>query len=344
MTKHGIHYYEKMFSTPYPFDKFDQVFCPDYRCGAMENVGLVTYNDLYVTRGEKFTRDKTENIYNTILHEISHMWFGNLVTMKWWDDLWLNESFANFISYNCMQKAEGLEDITLAWSIFLGQQNWALKTDVLNSSHPIAAFCESTGDAEDIFDGISYGKGASWLKQMHYMYGEDTLKEGLKTYFSKYAFKNTELQDFVTELAIAAKKTGVVKDEKEMLDWSATWLQTAGAAEIKLTHESENDKLKSVKMHQTPFNKENIKENRLRKQKIAVALLNKEMKVIKKIDQFTSETESEQVIAELQGQQTPHAFLINYEAHGYAKFIIDEMSLKAFETDLWKIEDKLTRK
>lgn len=129
VTRCGIRYYEKMFSRGYPFDKFDQVLCPDYPQGAMENVGLVTYNDMYITRGEKFTRVKQENIFNTILHEISHMWFGNLVTMKWWDDLWLNESFANMISYMCMEEAEGLEDITLAWPIFLDEQFWGLATD-----------------------------------------------------------------------------------------------------------------------------------------------------------------------------------------------------------------------
>lgn len=131
--------------------------------GAMENVGLVTYNDAYITRGEKYTRFKQENIFNTITHEISHMWFGNLVTMKWWDDLWLNESFANMISYACLAYAPGLEDITLAWNIFLGEQFWGLRDDQLDTSHPIAAECHSTADAEDIFDGISYGKGASWL-------------------------------------------------------------------------------------------------------------------------------------------------------------------------------------
>lgn len=97
--------------------------------GAMENVGCVTYNDLYVSRGEKFTKVKTENIFNTLLHEISHMWFGNLVTMKWWDDLWLNESFANMISFMCMDEAEGLEDITLAWSNFLDESFWGLRDD-----------------------------------------------------------------------------------------------------------------------------------------------------------------------------------------------------------------------
>jgi len=105
VTKAGIRYYEEIFSTKYPFGKFDQVFCPDYDMGAMENVGLVTYNDMYVSRGEKYTRVRLEYIYNTILHEISHMWFGNLVTMKWWDDLWLNESFATLIAYMCAEEA-----------------------------------------------------------------------------------------------------------------------------------------------------------------------------------------------------------------------------------------------
>lgn len=111
VTRAGIDFYEQIFSTKYPFGKFDQVFAPDFDAGAMENVGCVTYRDEYVQRDEVYTQDRRENIYNTILHEISHMWFGNLVTMKWWDDLWLNESFANMVSYVCMDEAKGLEDV-----------------------------------------------------------------------------------------------------------------------------------------------------------------------------------------------------------------------------------------
>ena len=105
VTQKGIAYYEQIFSTPYPFDKLDQIFCPEFAMGAMENVGCVTYTDNYIPRGQTYTRLKTEHIYETLLHEIAHMWFGNLVTMKWWDDLWLNESFANMISFMCMQDA-----------------------------------------------------------------------------------------------------------------------------------------------------------------------------------------------------------------------------------------------
>ena len=115
--------------------------------GAMENVGCVTYNDDYLGRGEEITRASIENRFNTVLHEISHMWFGNLVTMKWWDDLWLNESFANLVSYMCMDEGEGADDLTLAWNIFLDEQYWGLATDQRISTHPIASQCASTADA-----------------------------------------------------------------------------------------------------------------------------------------------------------------------------------------------------
>ena len=147
ITKGSIRFYEQMFDTPYPFDKLDQIFCPDYAMGAMENVGAITYNDDYVPREENFTRYKTENIFNTIAHEISHQWFGNLVTMKWWDDLWLNESFANMISYMALDEGQGMEDVTLAWNIFLDEQYWGLGEDQKNTTHPIAANVVDTGSA-----------------------------------------------------------------------------------------------------------------------------------------------------------------------------------------------------
>ena len=147
ITKGSIRFYEQMFDTPYPFDKLDQIFCPDYAMGAMENVGAITYNDDYVPREENLTRYKTENIFNTIAHEISHQWFGNLVTMKWWDDLWLNESFANMISYMALDEGQGMEDVTLAWNIFLDEQYWGLGEDQKNTTHPIAANVVDTGSA-----------------------------------------------------------------------------------------------------------------------------------------------------------------------------------------------------
>lgn len=162
--------------------------------------------------------------------------------MKWWDDLWLNESFANMISYMAMDEGQGMEDLTLAWNIFIDEQYSGLSEDQKNTSHPIAANCESTGSAEDIFDGISYGKGAAFLHQMVFFVGKDVLKEGLKTYFQKYKFKNTDLSDFITELSDAAARLGMQVD---LRSWSDSWLTSAGCAEISLKFDTNESGLLS---------------------------------------------------------------------------------------------------
>mmetsp|Transcript_33619 Transcript_33619/g.51815 ORF Transcript_33619/g.51815 Transcript_33619/m.51815 type:complete len:170 (+) Transcript_33619:961-1470(+) len=138
VTKCGIDYYEEAFSTPYPFKKIDQVFVPDYNFGAMENVGCIVYREDYVERDEKFDEIRWQHIMNTFLHELSHMWFGNLVTMNWWDDLWLNESFANYVSYLALDEAKGLEAYTSGWSIFLDESFWGLGEDQKDTTHPIS--------------------------------------------------------------------------------------------------------------------------------------------------------------------------------------------------------------
>lgn len=345
ITQASIKYYEEMFDTPYPFDKLDSVFCPDYAMGAMENVGCITYNDDYIQRDEHFTRYKWECIFNTISHEISHQWFGNLVTMKWWDDLWLNESFANMISYMANDEGAGMEDLTMAWNIFIDEQYWGLAEDQKNTTHPIAATCNSTGDAQDIFDGISYGKGAAFLHQMVFYLGKDLLKEGLKTYFDKYSFKNTELKDFIAELSDAAKRLNLQVDFKE---WSDTWLTTSGCATIDLQFKRDeaSGNFTECSIVQTPYNKENTPSNRLRVQALNVAALDEDMKVIKTIRVETSATSKETRIPEFVGPQGTkiHCFLINHGCHAYGKFAISEMTLKALETGLHKIESSLDRK
>ena len=162
-TKSGIEYYEKFFSCNYPFAKLDQAFVADFSSGAMENVGLITYRDQFIQRDEFFTEARKQYVRMVILHEISHMWFGNLVTMKWWDDLWLNESFANFVSYLALDEGEGTKQYTGAWVEFLDESFWGLATDQKNTTHPISVEVIHTEAAFDMFDGISYGKGAAWL-------------------------------------------------------------------------------------------------------------------------------------------------------------------------------------
>lgn len=174
--------------------------------GAMENVGCVIYNDEYIQREELFSENKKQGIYNVFLHEISHMWFGNLVTMKWWDDLWLNESFANYVSYICLDEAPGLEQYKNAWSIFLDESFWGLGEDQKNTTHPISLEVIHTEQAQDIFDGISYGKGASWLNQTFHYFGREVFKQGIASYFKEYAYQNTQLPDFIRHFDEAAQK------------------------------------------------------------------------------------------------------------------------------------------
>jgi len=129
VTMRCIEFYEELFGAKYPFGKMDHIMVPDYNMGAMENVGAIIFTETYVQRDEVFTKTRQQGVMITLLHEISHMWFGNLVTMKWWDDLWLNESFANFISYLCLSEAKGLEEYDLSWSIFLDESFWGMKDD-----------------------------------------------------------------------------------------------------------------------------------------------------------------------------------------------------------------------
>ena len=164
VTQAGIKFYSVFFGQVYPFNKYDQIFVPEHNFGAMENVGLVTYNENYLLRGEVPSLAKRLRFASTNLHELAHMWFGNLVTMKWWNDLWLNESFATFMSFVALDQAPECEYFKNHWIEFLDDKFWGIRDDGLSTTHPITCTIESTDEAENLFDGISYGKGASWLK------------------------------------------------------------------------------------------------------------------------------------------------------------------------------------
>lgn len=171
VTQTGIRFYEKLFGKKYPFNKYDQVFVPEHNYGAMENVGCVTYNELYLYIGTTPTLAKRLRFSITNLHELAHMWFGNLVTMKWWDDLWLNESFATYMSFLSMTGSEELQYFDTAWTTFLRYKFWGINTDQKSSTHSICCDIKSTAEAVSLFDGISYGKGSSFLKQVYFVLG-----------------------------------------------------------------------------------------------------------------------------------------------------------------------------
>ncbi|WP_417373534.1 aminopeptidase N [Glutamicibacter protophormiae] len=217
ITRQGFEFYEKNFGTPYPFEKYDQLFVPEFNAGAMENAGAVTFLEEYVFRSRP-TGAMVERRAITILHELAHMWFGDLVTMKWWNDLWLNESFAEFMS--TLAAAQNTE-FTSAWTTFNTlEKNWAYRQDQLPSTHPIVAPINDLEDVEVNFDGITYAKGASVLRQLVAFVGQEEFMAGVREYFTKHAWGNTELPDLLRELEAASGR--------DLSHWGESWLETAG--------------------------------------------------------------------------------------------------------------------
>ena len=216
-TKQGFGFYHKNFGLPYAFGKYDQLFVPEFNAGAMENAGAVTFLEDYVFRS-KVTRASYERRAETVLHEMAHMWFGDLVTMTWWDDLWLNESFATFASVLCQAEAT---EFTEAWTTFATvEKSWAYRQDQLPSTHPIAADIPDLAAVEVNFDGITYAKGASVLKQLVAYVGLDHFLAGLRDYFRRHAFGNATFDDLVAALEKASGR--------DLSDWGQQWLKTTG--------------------------------------------------------------------------------------------------------------------
>ncbi len=216
VTKQGLAFYEEQFACAYPFGKYDQLFVPEYNAGAMENAGAVTIRDEYVFRSRQ-TASAYEGRANTVLHELAHMWFGDLVTMRWWDDLWLNESFAEWASH---WSSVAATKYTGAWVNFAGRKNWAYRADQLPSTHPVAADMVDLETVEANFDGITYAKGASALRQLVAWVGEKEFVEGLRGYFAEHAFGNATFADLLRALEDSSGR--------ELGDWAQLWLRTTG--------------------------------------------------------------------------------------------------------------------
>ena len=216
-TKQGFDFYHCNFGVPYAFGKYDQLFVPEFNAGAMENAGAVTFLEDYVFRS-KVTRASYERRAETLLHEMAHMWFGDLVTMRWWDDLWLNESFATFASVLCQADATEYSE---AWTTFANvEKSWAYRQDQLPSTHPIAADIPDLHAVEVNFDGITYAKGASVLKQLVAYVGLDHFLAGLRDYFAAHAFGNATFDDLLGALERASGR--------DLSDWGRQWLKTTG--------------------------------------------------------------------------------------------------------------------
>ena len=229
-TRQGFEFFEREFGMPYPFEKYDQLFVPEFNSGAMENAGCVTHHEDYVFRS-RVPEVSYERRAVTILHEMAHMWFGDLVTMTWWDDLWLNESFAEWASTLAAAEATRW---TSAWTTFANtDKTWAYRQDQLPSTHPIAAEIHDLEDVEVNFDGITYAKGASVLKLLAAWVGRDEFLAGIREYFRAYAWGNTTLADLLGKLEETSGR--------DLKAWSAEWLETAGVNTLRPSFEVDDE-------------------------------------------------------------------------------------------------------
>lgn len=326
ITKQALDFFNEHFDFPYPFGKYDQAFVPEYNLGAMENPGLVTFREEYIFRG-KVTRASYEARANGILHEMAHMWFGDLVTMEWWDDLWLKESFADFMgSFGNV----GATRFKNAWITFANRRKaWAYRADQLPSTHPITADIRDLEDAKLNFDGITYSKGAAALKQLVAYVGQDAFLEGVRRYFKRHAYGNTRLSDL---LSVLEETSG-----RDMGAWARSWLQTAGvnslSPELRLDSAGRLAEL-TVVQEGAPA----------RPHRVAVGLYRRSAEGVVRYARAEVDVEGERTpVAELAGSEAPDLVLVNDEDLTYCKIRFDERSLATLRESLGEIQDPLAR-
>ena len=334
----GNKFYENYFKFPMPFSKYDQIFCPEYNIGAMENPGIITLNDRYVFRDYATLEQRTQRA-NTLTHELSHMWFGDLVTMKWWNDTWLKESFADFLSYFCLSQHKQLKHLQTAnpWLLFLRRKAWGYDQDQKITTHPIAADVPNTRVADIIFDGITYSKGAAILKQLVALVGPENFGKGVQEYFEKYQWSNTELVDFINCLDKHYKPL-FPNAPKDLSEWKHLFIETPGYNEVSLEWSRDKSEI-TIKQDFT-----HPKFTTLRYHKIRIGFFGKDGKVLELLDHvIPNKAESTLEIPTKLKDQEISAILLNYSDEGFLKVRLDSISLSFFQSNLERIEDSLAR-
>ena len=329
VTRAGIDFYEEAFDQDFPFRKYDQVFVPEYNMGAMENPGAITYVEAYVFRSDvsDAVRERRDL---TILHELAHMWFGDLVTMRWWDDLWLNESFAEYASTLASAEATRWTD---SWTTFaLSEKGWAYQQDQLPSTHPVVADMVDLEAVETNFDGITYAKGASVLRQLVAYVGREEFFAGVRAYFAKHAWGNTELRDLLVELEATSGR--------DLGSWAELWLQRAGVNTLTpLIERDEDGTVTRFAISQTaPAEHLTLRPHRLQVGGFSLrdgALVRTESLELDVDGDLTE-------VPELEGRRAD-LWLLNDGDLTYAKVRLDEQSLAVAMEHLRDLDDPLAR-
>ncbi|MEP6697637.1 MAG: aminopeptidase N, partial [Pseudonocardiales bacterium] len=330
VTKHGFDVFQHRFGYPYAFAKYDQLFVPEFNAGAMENAGCVTIVEDYIFRG-KVTRFAYESRANTILHEMAHMWFGDLVTMRWWDDLWLNESFAEWAAHFAAVEAT---QYTEAWTTFCtGRKAWGYRQDQLSSTHPIACDIPDVQAVEVNFDGITYAKGASVLKQLVAYVGQKEFLTGLRSYFARHAYGNTRLADLLAPLEEASGR--------DLSSWSGEWLETAGVNTLRPAFDVDGEGTFTAfsVLQEAPDEHPTLRSHRL-----AIGLYDLvDGSLVRRRRIETDIVGAKTEIPELVGERQPDVVLLNDDDLTYAKIRLDERSLSTVTHHIGDFTESLPR-
>ena len=334
LTKAGFEFFEKQFQIGYPFGKYDQLFVPEFNAGAMENAGCVTFLEDMIFRS-RVTDAAYEQRANTILHEMAHMWFGDLVTMTWWDDLWLNESFAEWAAHYANVNATRYVD---AWTSFSNQRKaWAYRQDQLPSTHPIAADMVDLDSVRVNFDGITYAKGASALRQLVAWVGEPEFLAGVHNYFVKHAWGNTQLSDLLSELEATSGR--------DLSGWTDEWLRTSGVNLIRPQFELASDGTYSdFTITQEPPSAPAGLPPTLRSHRMAIGLYDLVAGQLTRRERFELDVVGASTkVPALVGVKQPALLLLNDDDLTFAKVRLDEKSWRTAVEHLGVVDSSLAR-
>ena len=329
VTAQGMDFYADLFGRAYPFTKYDQIFCPEFNIGAMENVGAVTIAESFIYRDPP-TETQRRSRAELVLHELAHMWFGNLVTLRWWNDLWLNESFASYIAYLAI--AEATRFAGGAWKAFNSEmKRWAYRQDQLPTTHPISGSVPDTDATFLNFDGITYGKGAAVLKQLVATIGLEAFRDGMRLYFRRHAFGNATLADF-----LAALEEG---SGRPLGEWSRLWLETASLNTLSAEWETRDGQLSRLELRQTaPPAYPTLRPHALR---IALGSEADGSITVEAIAAEISGPSAE--VPAAAGRRPPRFVFPNHDDHAYAKVALDAESVAYVRGNVQRVVDPLLR-
>ena len=329
-TNAGLVYFDEYFGIPYPFKKYDQVLVPQFIYGAMENAAAVTFTESRFLSASGMTADQKENLFSVILHEMAHQWFGDLVTMKWWNGLWLNESFASYMS---TLGSTASPDFHNTWLSFYRSKQGAYRTDDSITTHPIEVPVASTSNAFDNIDAITYTKGASTLHQLRKLIGDDAFRRGVHDYLEQYSYRNATLEDFISALSKASGR--------DLTPWAREWLYLPGLNKLAVEFKCTDGKISSFNLAQSaaipafPT---------LREQLVQVALFNVAGdKLVLSDKQSVTYKGANTNVPTLVGKTCPDLVYPNHEDWGFVKVVLDPTSFATARTQLARIEDPMLR-